>query len=75
MRAIAVRLILREHLVAPLLARTRSPRLGRKPSTWTVADRHYEQLRSRMQPLFEELGIATQTILCRFGSRKPLGAP
>jgi hypothetical protein len=58
MRAIAALLILREHLIAPLLAGTRSPRLGRKPSTWAVADRHYEQLRSRMQPLFQELGIA-----------------
>ncbi len=30
----------------------------RKPATWTPADRHYEQLRIRMQPLFHELGIA-----------------
>src|SRR6266851_5474072 len=57
MRAIAALFILREHVVAPILAGIRSPRLGRKPSTWTSVDRHYEQLRIRMQPLFHELGI------------------
>jgi DNA-binding transcriptional ArsR family regulator len=58
MRAIAALLILRDHVIAPILAGVRSPRLGRKPATWTPADRHYEQLRIRMQPLFHELGIA-----------------
>jgi hypothetical protein len=58
MRAIAALFILRDHVVAPILAGVRSPRLGRKPSTWTSVDRHYEQLRIRMQPLFHELGIA-----------------
>ena len=58
MRAIAALFILRDHVIAPLLAGVRSPRLGRKPATWTPADRHYEQLRIRMQPLFQELGIA-----------------
>jgi hypothetical protein len=38
--------------------RVRSPRLGRKSKEWTAADRHYEQLRISMQPLFQELGIA-----------------
>jgi hypothetical protein len=58
MRAIAALFILRDHVIAPILAGVRSPRLGRKPATWTRADRHYEQLRIRMQPLFHELGIA-----------------
>ena len=58
MRAIAALFILRDHVIAPILAGVRSPRLGRKPGTWTPADRHYEQLRIRMQPLFQELGIA-----------------
>ena len=58
MRAIAALFILRDHVIAPILAGVRSPRLGRKPATWTPADRHYEQLRIRMQPLFQELGIA-----------------
>jgi hypothetical protein len=58
MRAIAALFILREHVIAPILAGVRSPRLGRKPATWTPADRHYEQLRIRMQPLFHHLGLA-----------------
>ncbi len=58
MRAIAALLILREHVIAPILAGVRSPHLGRKPSAWTTTDRQYEQLRIRMQPLFQELGIA-----------------
>jgi len=42
----------------PILAGVRSPRIGRRPKTWTAADRHYEQLRIDMQPLFEQLGLA-----------------
>jgi hypothetical protein len=58
MRSIAALFILRDYVLAPILAGVRSPRLGRKPATWTPTDRHYEQLRIRMQPLFHELGIA-----------------
>ncbi len=58
MRAIAALFILRDHVIAPVLAGVRSPRLGRKPANWTPVDRHYEQLRIRIQPLFHELGIA-----------------
>jgi hypothetical protein len=58
MRAIAALLILRQHVIAPILAGVRSPHLGRKPNAWTAADRHYEQLRIRMQPLFQDLGLA-----------------
>ena len=50
--------ILRNFVIAPILAGVPSPRLGRKPANWTPADRHYEQLRIRMQPLFHELGMA-----------------
>ena len=57
-RAIAALFILRDYVIALTLAGVRSPRLGRKPVNWTPADRHYEQLRIRMQPLFHELGIA-----------------
>jgi hypothetical protein len=57
-RPIAALFILRDYVIAPILAGVRSPRLGRKPANWTPADRHYEQLRIRMQPLFHELGIA-----------------
>jgi hypothetical protein len=58
MRAIAALFVLREHVIGPILAGVRSPRLGRKPATWTPVDRHYEQLRIRMEPLFHELGLA-----------------
>jgi hypothetical protein len=58
MRAMAELLILREHVIAPMLAGVRSPHLGSKPKHWTTVDRQYEQLRVGMQPLFHELGIA-----------------
>jgi hypothetical protein len=44
MRAIAAMFIVRDHVIAPILAGVRSPRIGRKPATWSTADRHYEQL-------------------------------
>ena len=40
MRAIAALFVLREHVIAPILAGVRSLRLGRKPATWTPVDRH-----------------------------------
>jgi hypothetical protein len=61
-RAIAALLTLREHVIAPILAGVRSPRLGRKPAHWTPVDRDYEQIRIAMQPLFHHLGIATDNI-------------
>jgi len=54
---IAALLALREQVIAPILAGVRSPRLGRKPSTWTRVDRDYETLRTDMQSLFHDLGI------------------
>jgi hypothetical protein len=58
LRAIAALLILRDHVIRPILAGVRSPRIGRRPKTWTAADHHYERLRIHMQPLFEDLGLA-----------------
>jgi hypothetical protein len=58
-RTIAALLTLREHVIAPILAGVRSPRLGRKPLHWTAVDRDYETLRVNMQALFDHLGIAT----------------
>jgi hypothetical protein len=60
-RTIAGTLALRDHVIAPILAGVRSPRLGRKPSTWTAVDRDYEQLRIGMHQLFEDLAIDTPT--------------
>ncbi|MGH3964451.1 MAG: hypothetical protein ACRDRY_14535 [Pseudonocardiaceae bacterium] len=56
---IAALLALREQVIAPILAGVRSPRLGRKPATWTRVDRDYETLRINMQTLFHDLGITT----------------
>ncbi len=48
---------LRDHVIAPILAGPRSPRQGRKPSSWTAIDRDYEQIRITMQKLFHDLAI------------------
>ena len=50
-------LTLREQVIAPILAGVRSPRMGRKPITWTSVDRDYEKIRIDMQTLFQDLGI------------------
>jgi hypothetical protein len=59
-RTISALLTLRDHVIAPILAGVRSPRMGRKPRIWTAADRDYETLRIGMQTLFQHIGIQTQ---------------
>jgi hypothetical protein len=59
-RLIAALLALRDHVIAPLMAGVRSPRMGRKPKIWTAVDRDYENLRIGMQTLFRHVGIETQ---------------
>jgi hypothetical protein len=54
---IASLLTLREQVIGPILAGVRSPRMGRKPITWTAVDRDYEKIRIDMQTLFRDLGI------------------
>jgi hypothetical protein len=56
---IAALLTLRDQVISPIMAGVRSPRLGRKPTTWTRVDRDYETLRINMQTLFRDLGITT----------------
>jgi hypothetical protein len=58
-RTIAALLTLRDHVIAPILAGVRSPRVGRKPKIWTPVDRDYEQIRINMQTLFSHLGLIT----------------
>ena len=58
-RTITALLALRDHVIAPLLAGVRSPRMGRKPTHWTRVDRDYETLRINMHTLFHDLGITT----------------
>ncbi|MCA1681805.1 MAG: hypothetical protein LC700_01370, partial [Actinobacteria bacterium] len=48
-RTITALLALRDHVIAPILAGVRSPRMGRKPTHWTRVDRDYETLRINMQ--------------------------
>ena len=52
-------LSLRDHVIAPILAGVRSPRMGRKPKIWTAIDRDYEQIRIDMQTLLGHLGLTT----------------
>jgi hypothetical protein len=59
-RTIAALLTLRDHVIAPILAGVRSPRMGRKPKIWTPVDRDYETLRIAMQTLFRHVGIETR---------------
>ena len=58
-RTITALLTLRDHVIAPILAGVRSPRMGRKPKIWTAVDRDYETLRIGMQTLFRHVGIET----------------
>jgi hypothetical protein len=59
-RTITALLTLRDHVIAPILAGVRSPRMGRKPKIWTAVDRDYETLRIGMHTLFRHVGIETQ---------------
>jgi hypothetical protein len=61
-RTITALLSLRDHVIAPILAGVRSPRMGRKPKTWTTIDRDYEQIRINMQTLLDHLGLTTPTV-------------
>lgn len=56
---IAALLALREQVIASILDGVPSPRMGRKPVTWTSIDRDYEKIRIDMQTLFRDLGITT----------------
>jgi hypothetical protein len=58
-RIITAILTLREQVIGPILAGVHSPRMGRKPATWTRVDRDYETLRINMHTLFHDLGITT----------------
>jgi hypothetical protein len=58
LRTITALLVLRDQVIGPILAGVRVPRRGRRPTTWTPTDQHYEALRLEMQALFDDLGIA-----------------
>ena len=48
--------LLRDQVLAPILAGVASPRRGRRPSTWTKVDQDYDTLRVGMHALFSDLG-------------------
>ena len=56
-RTVAALLTLRDHVIAPILAGVRRPRVGPKPANPTDIDRDYEKLRIDMESLFHHLGI------------------
>jgi hypothetical protein len=56
-RAITALLVLRDQVIAPLLAGITVRRRDRIPTTWTPVDRDYEALRIDMNTLFRDLGI------------------
>lgn len=58
-RTIAALVVLRDHVISPILAGIRSPRQGRKPTCWTRIDRDYETIRIHMQTLFADLALTT----------------
>ena len=58
LRTITALLVLRDQVLRPILAGVRVPRRGRKPTTWTRTDQHYETLRIDMKALFNDCGIA-----------------
>jgi hypothetical protein len=58
LRTITALLVLRDQVIGPILAGVRVPRRGRRPTTWTPTDQHYEALRLEMKAIFDDLGIA-----------------
>jgi hypothetical protein len=53
--------VLRDHVIAPILAGIGKPRPGRPPATRTRVDRDYQTLRADMRTLLEDLGLSTDT--------------
>jgi hypothetical protein len=66
LRTITALVVLREHVLKPLLAAATHPspsapvrrKLGRKPKTWSPMDEHYQTLRNTMHALLNDLRLA-----------------
>src|SRR5687768_7102175 len=58
LRALTALLVLREHIIRPLLAASGQSEPPSKPANPTPVDHHYENLRAGMRGLFNELGVA-----------------
>lgn len=59
-RTMTALLVLREHVLGPIIAGCRVPMRGRRPNTWTAVDQRYEAIRRDMLALFDDLGITTR---------------
>jgi hypothetical protein len=65
LRTITALVVLREHVLKPLLAAASQPsagtplkpKLGRKPKTWRPIDEHYQTLRRTMHALLDDLRL------------------
>ena len=57
-RTIGALVILREHVIRPLLAGARTATRGPRPTNCAPFDDHYEAIRQETQRLFQDLGIA-----------------
>ncbi len=65
LRTITALVVLREHVLKPLLAAASQPiasaplkrKLGRKPKTWSPIDEHYQTLRLTMRSLLDDLHL------------------
>ena len=58
MRAVTALLVLRDHVIQPVLAGVSTTQPESLPNLPSTFDQHYHRLRLDMQPLFQELGIA-----------------
>jgi len=58
MRAVTALLVLRDHVIQPVLAGVRTTQPESLPNLPSTFDQHYHRLRLDLQPLLQELGIA-----------------
>ncbi len=58
LRTLAAMVILRDRAIKPLLAAAQQARPTRGARNPTALDKHYETIRSGMQGVFHELGVA-----------------
>ena len=58
MRATTALLVLRDHVIRPILAGVQINQPETQPNTSSILDQHYQRLRVDLQPLFHDLGIA-----------------
>jgi hypothetical protein len=58
MRATTALLVLRDHVIRPVLAGVQTSQPETQPNISSILDQHYQRLRLDLQPLFHDLGIA-----------------